>query len=102
MGARGAGLLLPTEPRFDGFFIQTRGDRKGLTAIASGLMEVKGIAFGGKSRRQIEVQIQCEDGTVLTGESKVTHDRFRVRDFEDRHGGDIAGLDGVDPVADHE
>lgn len=101
-GERGCGPLLPAAPRFDGFFIQTRGDRPGLTNFMSGIVAVKGGAFGGKNRRRLELQIQCEDGTVLMGKSKVEYDRFRLRDFEDRHLGDIAVLDGSGPVAENE
>ena len=96
-GPRGAGVLLPEAPRFDGFFIQMRGERKGLTNLMSGLMEVKGVALTGERRRRIELQAQCEDGTILNGTCLVSEERFRVRDFEDRRAADVAALDGQAP-----
>jgi len=84
-------------PRAAGFFIQERGRHAGLTRMTAGTVRVKRVPFAGRKRRKIEVAIQCDDGTVLSGQMRAVESLLELRDFQEGpHAADVAAL-----AADH-
>lgn len=76
-----------------GFFVQERGDYAGLTRVVDGAVRVRGVPFGGKKRRRVELTLHCDDGTTISGRLVVVRSRLELAAFEQGpHAADAAAL----------
>lgn len=83
-----------------GFFIQIRGDHAGLALITSGKIQVEKSSLSSEAVRRLRIDLNCEDGTHLTGWLIALRDDWQLTYFEkQRRPADVKILTGVSPAA---
>jgi hypothetical protein len=74
-----------------GFLIQVVGRLKGKTAFESGTIRSRRRPLEG-ARRDLTLDVQCADGTQLTGRALIAPDARELRAFQRRYAGDVQRL----------
>lgn len=90
-----AGGALPVDPTsadgVRGFLIQEVGALAGRSDVQQGSVTV-GRDWLSQSRRTIRIDLQCEDGTVITGTAQVQANPNEIRALESEFAGDVTVL----------
>ncbi len=74
-----------------GFFVQEVGALAGRSDLVAGTLQWREVPWSG-GQREIELDVQCEDGTRIRGRAVLQSDPAQVRAFERQYSGDIATL----------
>lgn len=74
-----------------GFLIQVVGQLRGKTLFRSGSLSVR-RRFLERARRELTLDLQCADGTQLTGRALIDPDPRELRAFQRRFAGDVQKL----------
>jgi hypothetical protein len=69
-------------PTVRGFFIQTQGEYAGLSTVVGGRVIVKGRSVSLAARREVAIELKCEDGSALVGTIEARRDDWALRQFE--------------------
>jgi hypothetical protein len=77
-----------------GFLVQEVGDLAGRTDITGGTVRAKGVWLR-PSRRVLELDLTCSDGSAIRGKVTVTSDGGVVRALEQEFAADVRRLDEV-------
>jgi len=75
-------VAAPTGPTARGFFIQTRGEYAGLSTVVGGRVIVSGRSLSLGAKREVAVELKCEDGSALVGTIEARRDDWALRQFE--------------------
>jgi len=75
-------VAAPTGPAARGFFIQTRGEYAGLSTVVGGRVIVRGRSLSLGAKREVAVELKCEDGSALVGTIEARRDDWALRQFE--------------------
>ncbi len=79
-----------------GFFLQKVGRLRGKTEFASGKVKLRTGRFN-KNQHEIELEVECADGTKISGTAKLRASDDELRVFLMQHAGDVAALDAATP-----
>jgi len=71
-------------PRVQGFLIQTHGEFAGLATVAGGTVVVSGTSQAKNAKRDLQLNLTCEDGSRIIGRLRARRDDYHVRHFETR------------------
>ena len=74
-----------------GFMIQKKGELAGIAYFASGTVRVKRVLLR-PALRKLELDIVCEDSTVLRGSARIRAAASEIHAFEQRYAADLARL----------
>ena len=75
----------------NGFMIQKKGELAGIAYFASGTVRLERVLFR-SALRKLELDIVCEDSTVVRGSARVRVAPNEVRAFEQRYAADVGRL----------
>ncbi len=74
-----------------GFMIQKKGELAGIAYFASGTVRVKRVLFR-PALRKLELDLVCEDSTVVRGSARLRVAPSEIRAFEQRYAADLGRL----------
>jgi hypothetical protein len=91
-GSEGEFEIDPAAPgAANGFMIQKKGELAGIAYFASGTVRIKRVLFR-PALRKLEIDIVCEDSTVVRGSARVRAAPSEVHAFEQRYAADLGRL----------
>ncbi|UCD28549.1 MAG: hypothetical protein JSV03_15945, partial [Planctomycetota bacterium] len=71
-------------PTMCGFIIQIRGEYAGLASITGGKAVIRGTSQATNATRQLNIELNCEDGSKIVGRLRAKRDDWYVTKFENR------------------
>lgn len=74
-----------------GFFVQEVGRMRGKTEFTGGTVRTSAV-FLQPGRRRIDIQLECDDGTRITGRAFVEENADELRAFRRRFAADVLAL----------
>lgn len=79
-----------------GFFLQKVGRLRGKTEFTGGKVRVSTARLNPR-QRELELDVECADGTRISGKARLRESDDELRVFLMQHAGDVAALDASAP-----